>query len=88
MLTFTLDTGIVLAGVRHEPEAPYVDRLIELERAGNIGIAVTVGFDADQVRARRARRSEGASSERTVRPPPETCPIISSCRFDPRRNHV
>ena len=64
-----METSIVLAGVRHEPEAPYVDRLIELERAGKIDIFVTSGFDADQVRAsdeQRRRNIEYLSQLRTL----------------------
>jgi hypothetical protein len=51
VLTFTLDTSVVIAGVRREPEAVHVDQLIQFERAGKIKIAMTSGFDADQIRA-------------------------------------
>ena len=55
-MTLTLDTSVVIAGVGKEPEAPYIDRLIELERAGKIKIAITSGFEADQVRASDQQR--------------------------------
>ena len=48
MLTFTLDTNCVVAAVNEEPDAPHVEQLVELARAGKIAIARTSDFEADQ----------------------------------------
>jgi hypothetical protein len=42
-----LDTNCVVAAVNDEPDAGYVDRLVELARKGEIAIGRTSGFEAD-----------------------------------------
>jgi hypothetical protein len=49
MVTFTLDTNSVIAAAKNEKlDGPYVDRLVELARAGKIALTRTSGFEADQ----------------------------------------
>jgi hypothetical protein len=58
LLTFTLDTNCVVAAVNEEPDGPYVYRLVELARAGEIAIARTSGFEADQRKASLDQRRD------------------------------
>jgi hypothetical protein len=51
-----LDTHCVIAVVNEEADGPYVDRLVELARQGEIAIARTSGFEADQRTAAPDRR--------------------------------
>jgi hypothetical protein len=59
ILTFTLDTNAVIAGAQKDAEGVYVDRLVEMSRAGTIALVITAGFDVDQV----AHPAESGSSD-------------------------
>jgi hypothetical protein len=51
-----LDTIAVIAGAHSEPDGIYVDRLVEMRRAGVIRLAITAGFDVDQASATTEQR--------------------------------
>lgn len=71
MLTFTLDTGCVIAAVNNEPEAGDVEHLVGLARAGEIRLARTTGFEADQTTAAPKNQRQNLNWLRSV-------PILSA----------
>lgn len=51
MLTFTLETGCIIAAVQQQEHAKNVERLTKLAREGQVTLWLTAAFAADQTRA-------------------------------------